>query len=253
MAIIFGVYLLVAVSVMVILGMGNDIDAWIAGAFLGATTALVSLPFTIYYTRGGNWLAYVGDIGLVRYTLGADRTRIKITELFEFINAIDLYTHTQSTTVNMVYAGTTYNSKWCDTTGKQVFKLSGTFNSKRGTPKAKSPYYLATAAEAMWTAFLGEAINIELQEQGAIHFKVNKKDWVRVGQGFLEFHFKGKTARLEVQDIKDLRVGNGQFHIKSNDAGWLGGKGKYGFAYAKTANARLFLMCLEQLCGYQFN
>ncbi len=253
LAIIGLVFLLAAVPVMVVVGMTSpDSHPWVLGATLGVLLGLLSVPFTFYFTRGSSWLAYVGEIGLVKYKLGAERTQVKTTELFEFVNAVDLYTHTVNSNVNGVYAGTTYNYEWRDADDKRVFKLSGSHSSKKGTPKASSPYYIAAAGEMMWTAFLGDAINDELKDQGAIHFKVNKKDWVRVGPGFLEFFFKGKTSRLAVDEIKDLRVGGGHFSIKSQDAGWLGGKGKYGFDYAKMANARLFLMCLEQLCGYSF-
>lgn len=249
---VVAVFLLIAISVTAAIGGNNGVDAWVIGSIFGIGAGFFISLIVVYYTRGSNWLAYVGENGLVKYKLGSDRSQIKKTELFEFIHAADLYTHTVSQSVNLIYVGTHYNYEWRDDQGKRVFRLSGSHNSKKGTPKRNSPYYLATAGEAMWTMFLGQAVNIELEEQGAVHFKVNKKDWVRVGPGFMEFNFKGKPARLAVDEIKDLRVGGGHFAIRSQDAGWLGGKGKYGFEYSKMANARLFLMCLEQLCGYSF-
>lgn len=246
-------FVIPAAGMCIAILMSGGKDARLVGGVIGVFTGLVIASLVLYFTRGNNRIAFVGELGVAQYSLGSSRDIIKRTELFEFQNAIDLFTQSTRQFINGIYTGTTYNYEWKNAEGQRAFRLAGTYSSQKGNPKAKDPYHIANAAEAMWTAFLGEAINIELQEQGAVHFKVNKKDWVKVGPGFMEFHFKGNTARLDVPDIKDLRVGNGQFNIKSQDAGWFGGKGKYGFAYAKMANAQLFLMCLEQLCGYQFN
>ena len=245
-------FLIPAAGMCIAILMSGGKDAKLVGGVIGVFTGLVIASLVLYFTRGNNRTAFVGELGMAQYTFGSSRDIIKRTELFEFQNAIDLFTHSAKQFINGIYTGTTYNFEWKNAEGQRVYRLAGTYSSQKGNPKAKDPYHFANAAEVTWTMFLKDAINIELKEQGAVHFKVNKKDWVKVGPGFLEFHFKNKTARLDVQDIKDLRVGNGQFAIKSRDAGWLGGKGKYGFAYGKMANARLFLMCLEQLCGYSF-
>jgi len=251
-----GIYLLSAIIAVVCIGLALEAkttDEWIQFGIAGTVLGLISLPFSLYFTRNANWLAYVGQLGLVRYKLGKHREAIKKTELFQFQDAIDLYTQSTRQFMNGVYTGTTYNYEWKDAQGRRVFRLNGTYSSKQGTPKAKDPYYLATAGEITWSGFLADAMNIELQEEGSVHFKVNKKDWVKIGPGFFEFHFKNNTARLAVEDIKSLQIGDGQFSITSNDAGWFGGKGKYRFAYGSMANAQLFMMCLEQLCGYQFD
>lgn len=250
--IIIGVYLLVATPIPLLIGLTGDLSLMIKGLWMMGLLSLPTIPITHYFTYGSDWVTYIGELGLARHKLNTQCGEVDKTVLFEFANAIDLFTHSENTSVNMVHTGTTFKYSWRDTSGRQVFKLSGIYDSKRGKPKAKSPYHIANAAEASWSMYLAEAMNIELQEQGSVHFKVNKNDWIKVGPGFLEFHFKNKDAHLAIEDIKAIGINQGRLTIKSNDAGRFGGKGRYQFEYAKMANARLFLMYLEQLYGYRF-
>jgi len=59
-------------------------------------------------------------------------------------------------------------------------------------------------------------------------------------------------VRLTHQDIASVSLGNGMFQFKHTDAKWYSLSGKYSFQYGNMANARVFLLALEKLMGYQW-
>jgi hypothetical protein len=63
---------------------------------------------------------------------------------------------------------------------------------------------------------------------------------------------RGETARFAAEDIKSLSLDQGFFRVVHHDAKWYSRAGKFSFEYGSIANARLFLIALEKLMGYQF-
>ncbi len=202
---------------------------------------------------GATTLFYVGKLGVAKIKPDA-HGGIKNQKVFEFANAANLYTSETRQDYNGVYAGTRYTYDWKDPAEKTVFRLKGSYYNAKGKPKPKSPYWFAQAAEMEWTGLLLETMQAELEQEGRVVFKVNKNDSVAVRPGVLELTFKGTTTELPMDEIGTVQIGigGGTFSIKSNDAKWFSGKGKFSFAYGHMANARAFLIVLEHLCGLSF-
>lgn len=92
----------------------------------------------------------------------------------------------------------------------------------------------------------------QLQAEGSIPFRVDGTRWLRVGPGFIEFHFGGEPARVTRDEIETVSLSNGQFSFKHKDAKWYSRAGKYSFAYGQMANAKVFLLALDKLLGYRW-
>jgi hypothetical protein len=231
-------------------GLNNIDPAWLIGSSL--IVGLVLGGIALAATRFKHVCSYVGTAGMSRHTIKGDVEATPEHEIFLFDDATDLTTAQTRHYTNGVYTGTSYNFDWKDHNGQRVFRLHGSYRSKDGNPKPKDPFHFAQSGEFAWSNYLLDILQEELEQHGSVEFKVNKKDRVRVGPGFLELEFKGKTERVNAEDIQTLQVSGGSFQIKTHDARWLGRKGKFHFDYAAMANARVFLLSLEALAGFHF-
>jgi hypothetical protein len=151
-----------------------------------------------------------------------------------------------------VYTGTNYFFRWEDADGRKLLNLSGTFRSEKGEPEPDDPFYFAQGGEIAWSIYLLDALQKELEKHGSVEFKVNKRDAVRVGPGFMEFAFSGKEQRVDGEQLKHISIGGGTFSFKTADAKWFSSKGKFNFDYSRMSNARCFLLVLESLLGVTF-
>jgi hypothetical protein len=223
--------------------------AWPLGLWaLGALIGWVATGFNHHLT-------YVGKEGIARFVMSGTRENVKRTELFLFKDAAELRTGQTRRFVNGVYQGTDYNFKWTSDRGDKICTLSGTYHSKEGTPKTDSPYHYACSAEVAWSMHFIRRANAEIDRAGSIKFAVGSGDWIGVGKGFLDLTFKGQTARCDAKDVANISIANGVFSIKRKDAkvGWFSSTGVFSFAYVSMANARVFLMALDQLVGIRFS
>ncbi len=141
---------------------------------------------------------------------------------------------------------------WTDAAGTKVFKHSGQYRSKQGTPKKDDKFWFGRSAEAAWNNRQIAGLQRELEQNGYCQFNLGGKDFVRVGPGFFEFGMKGEVARIHAEEIKSLNLADGRFTIHHKDAKWFSSKGKFSFPYATMANAQLFLIAMEKLAGFQF-
>lgn len=234
------------------LAVKNPLDADL-GYVLGTVAALVTMPLIIYLTRFSHTCTYVGKAGIAEFTLKGNRDNTPRSRLLLFDNCTDVTTWQLRNYTNGIYSGTQYRNIWRDDQGRELFTLKGTFSSETGTPKAASPYWFAMAAEVNWNEFAFDRMVKDYESQGYLDFRVKSKDMVRVGNGYLEFTFGGKTTRLTPDDIKTLSLSNGSFTIHTKEARWFSSKGKFGFEYGGMGNAKLFLFALERLAGYSFS
>jgi len=76
---------------------------------------------------------------------------------------------------------------------------------------------------------------------------------VRVGPGFMEFHFGGEPVRVTREEIGAVSLAGGQFSFKHKDAKWYRSAGKFNFPYGQMANGKVFFLVLEKLMGYRWN
>lgn len=222
------------------------------GYLFGGIAALITLPATIYFTRFRHTCSYVGKQGLAEFTLGGSRTNPPRERVLLFANCRDVTTWQQRNYTNGIYSGTNYRFIWRDESGSAVFTLKGNYSSEQQTPKSDSPFWLADAGERQWIAYALDLLAKEYESQGYVDFRVRGKDSVRVGDGYLEFHFGGAVTKLTREDIKSLNIANGSFSIQTHEARWFSSKGKFTFEYGGMGNAKLFLFALERLAGYTF-
>ena len=234
-----------------LLSFGNlqaDIAVQIMNASLGALTGLIAW----FVTRFKHSCSYVGHDGIARYRISGSRGAQPREELFLFHQARLLRSSETDQYYNGVYTGTAYDYRWTDADNQKVFRLNGSYRSKQRNPKPKDPYHFAKMAEIAWSMYLLDATQAELESKGYVEFVVNRKDVVRVGLGFMEFHFMGKTERVPVNEMKDIAINAGWFSFKTSEARMFSSKGKFSFQYGQMGNARLFLLCLDKLAGIQF-
>jgi hypothetical protein len=219
---------------------------------LAALGLLLGVLLAVIFTGFKHTCSFVGAAGFSEWTLKGSRSSEPVERRFLFADAVDLRTGQTRNYYNGVYTGTTYFYNWVNEAGKTVKNLNGTYSSKVGTPKAKSPYWLAASAENAWNMRLADQLQTELDKNGYVEFRVNKKDLVRVGPGFLEFVFSGKEERVPQSEIKDLSIHDGTFSIKTKEARWFSKQGKFGFNYGAMSNAKMFIFSLQRLLGYSF-
>ncbi len=204
-------------------------------------------------TRFSHTCSYVGQQGVARYRIKGSRHATPREEIFLFRLARNLKTAETDNYYNGVYTATSYDYRWHDRDDRTVFRLNGSYRSKQRTPKPKDPFHFAKMAEIAWSLYLLDAAQAQLERQGYVEFVVNKKDVVRVGPGFMEFCFKGKTERVPVSEMKDISIGGGSFSFKTNEARMFSSKGKFSFQYGQMGNARLFMLCLDRILDIQFS
>jgi hypothetical protein len=229
----------------------NNIDQGTL-VFFSVLTGIVLGIIAVVVTRFKHVCSFVGAAGLSRHTIKGNLESVPIDEIFLFDDATDLMTSQTRHYTNGVYTGTNYSFDWKDHEGARKFRLNGSYRSKDGNPKPKDPFHFARVGEIAWSDYLLDILQEELEQHGSVEFKVNKKDCVRIGPGFLELNFKGNTTRVESEQIKTLQVSGGTFQIDTHDARWFGSKGKFRFEYGAMANAHVFLMALETLAGFDF-
>ena len=220
----------------------------ILGMAFGAGAVLI----TFWATRFKVTCSYVGEQGAAVFTLKGRRESKPSARVLLFANVAELRAQQIRQYVNGIYTATSYDYTWTDPAGQKLWRMKGSYRQRKKGLKAGEIFRFVTAAELAWSLyFLGRA-NQQLKSEGSIPFQVDKKRVIRVGPGFLEFHFGGEPVRLTREDIASVSLGGGTFQFKHKDAKWYSLSGKYSFQYGNMANARVFLMALESLMGYRW-
>ena len=235
--------------------LGQDASPTDREAFqiIGVALGAAALGTTLLVMRFRAVCSYVGENGIASFRLkGRRNARPKARPLLLFAQAEELRAKRIRQFVNGVYAGTSYDYTWSGPHGKRVWRTTGTYNDRKKRYRAGAPFGFVQAAETAWSHYYLERANQVLTTEGSIPFRVDKHRVVRVGPGFLEFHFGDKPLRLLREDIASVTLGGGTFQFKHKDAKWYSLSGKYSFQYGNMANARVFLLALESLMGYQW-
>ena len=219
---------------------------------VGVLAGLGALGITLLMTRFKAKCSYVGEQGIAEFTLKGKREAQPTVQMLLFAQARELQTRQTRHYVNGIYTGTVYDYTWTDRAGKHLWRRQGTYRQRKKGLRAGEPFRFVQAAEIAWSIHYLERANQVLNTEGSIPFRVDKHRVVRVGLGFLEFHFGGEPVRLAREDIDKVSLGNGVFQFKHKDANWYSLSGKYSFQYGTIANARVFLLALEKLMGYQW-
>ena len=194
---------------------------------------------------------YVGADGVALFR-GDRQGNVRQAQVLRFADAAELFTGSTRHFYNGIYTGTSYAYRF-EGDGRTLFKVAGKHNSKAGTPKPGDAYHFARAAEVAWSNHFLDRCQAELARQKFIQFRVNGADYVRVGHGVMEFHFGSRTERIAADQVATTRLKDGAFHIAARDAKWFSRAGKFGFPYAKMANARVFILAAQRVGGLTFS
>ena len=222
--------------------------------FFAGIMLIVGIPIWMIFkfTAYTHQCTYVGKNGISMSTLKGRRTGSVKTQHLLFPNSAEVHTASTSHTVNGIYSHTDYRYEWTNTQRASLFLIKGKFRSSKGTPKQGDLVYFARAADYAWSVYYLQYANQELQQTGAISFRVDSKRVVRVGQGFIEFHFGGEPVRVTKPEIAKVTLGGGTFAFKHVDAKWYSGGGKFNFKFGKMANGKVFMMALDTLMEYRW-
>ena len=231
-----------------------DNSVWISLG-VGLAVGLAACVAIFIGTGPKKIMTFVGESGVVRYKFKHVELGPAKTEMLLFSQTNDLRTGVTENYSNGIYANTTYDYSWYDETGSKIFTEAGAFRgNSEGLPKKDiDPYFFGLSAERAYNEFATDRMAKEFEEKGVVEFFIHgfkKRDTVRVGDGYLEFDFKGNVDRVEADDIKRIRVEDGVFFIDTKDAKFFGRQGKFRFVYGKLSNAQLFLHALIQLGGF---
>src|SRR5688572_19812358 len=184
-----------------------------------ALPAAIALLAVLYVTRFKATCSYVGAEGVVRYRLANSRETAPKVDGFMFRDAAELRTSQTRNYTNGIYTGTTYEFNWTNPAGQRVYRLNGTYQSAKGTPKPKDPFHFANSPELAWSNYLLARVPEQIERDGFLHFNLGREKWVRVGPGFFVFNIRGKEERVNADEIKEISLNNGDFYIAHKDAG----------------------------------
>ncbi len=218
-------------------------NIWVSGI------GVVGILIGYFNSSFGHTCTYVGKNGTAKSVCHGSRTNVKQCELFLFEKAGQLFTSLTDHYTNGLYTNTVYDFTWKSGVKPKVYQIAGSHNNREGRPKSEDSYHFARAAEMAWTDHLFERVREDLRNKGYILFSLANGNHIKVGQGFIEFLFNGKTARCDVDVIEGIQIKGGVFTIKRRDAkvGWFRKDGVFEFQYAQMPNALLFLTTLDKL------
>jgi hypothetical protein len=195
--------------------------------------------------------SYVGTLGLAHYTLRGNRSCSE-GNAFQYVNASELRSsQTPLYTSRGNYSRTEYEYNWRDLPGNVCFSIKGNYCDFKPRPRLKYDIWFAISAERVWTDWLARTAKAELTEDDFVQFNIGARQWIRVGKGFLELGVDSASERLPRDDIKRFLLHKGCFVIDTNEVRQLGLRGSHVIRYEQIGNARLFILTVEKLLGYQ--
>jgi len=207
------------------------------------------IAYFLTYFRGT--CTFVGEQGIARVLIEGSLAKTPKFQVLLFEEAAELLTSETRRFVNGIYSGTSYDYFWNTVNGARIYRLKGDYHSKSSHPVPGHPWYFARAAELAWSMYFLERAEEILRTEGSVPFRVDRKRSVRVGVGFIEFHFGGDPVRVSREEIASISLFDGQFAFIHKDTRWFSRAGRYVFAYENMGNAKVFLLALDRLLGYR--
>ena len=194
---------------------------------------------------------YVGTDGAARATRKKDKTSLEAVR-WDQVRCLT-FNQTRNFTSG-VYTGTSFNFSFHRNDGEKPLAILGSYSAKEasGAPRS-SLIYFAFNAESSWTTFRLGKMDAELASHGAIHFGINKKDWIQVGDGFIELFFKGERERLAAADLTSVALDQGYMTIQRTGSrkGLFSSEGVFRFNVNGMADFRYFIIVFQSLTGYR--
>jgi hypothetical protein len=205
-----------------------------------------------YFSRFSHRCTFVGESGIALFHLRGHREARPTAQVLVWSEASELRAAQTRHFYNGIYTGTSYEYRWTDAQGRLMVRLNGKYMGRDGPPKPLDPYHFAAAAEVSWSIHYLARAQEQLKREGSIAFRVDGRRVVRVGPGFMEFHFGGEPVRITADEIATVSLDSGTFAFKHKDAKWYSSAGKFNFQYGQMANGKVFFLALDKLMGYRW-
>jgi hypothetical protein len=240
-----------AAAIVIMLGgrQTSDTVNWGAVGTWAIPSAVVGLLLG-YVAAPKPTCTFVGTDGIAKFSWNGEQ-QAPAAEIHLFSTATELRNSMVHNYHNGIYTGTNYEFWWTDAAGKRLFQIKGEYRGRKQGPKPGHEFYYGSAAESAWTEYLLPRAQEEWKRGNPVTFPINARDYVRLGQGYLEFGMKGKVDRCEIDEIGSFSINQGQVTLKRRGAksGFfgLGASGVYSFPYQNLANAKLFLRLLQMV------
>ena len=212
--------------------------------FMAAVGAIIRLSMINYYNY------YLAEKGLARISMkGPDE--VGDEEILVFSNASHMIKGLTDKYKNFVYQGTDFSYKWYDNNNEQVYEITGTYQSKEGTPKYDSSYeyYWGLEAEKLWTDIKYKEAVDEINKTGFYEFGTLYGEKYRLGFGFIEkMNKKGEIVRIDESEVKEAYAKKGTLYIKTyTGSKWFKSGDAIEIEFNNIHNSRVFLSLFYQM------
>jgi hypothetical protein len=246
---------------VVVAGLGAAVGLWLVKvADLWGTAWAVFWPVflaaagaaIVWVSSGfGHTCTFVGTEGIAEFTCRGSRGRLWRAKILVFNEATELRTSLVSRYVNGGYQGTNYGFHWTNATGAKRFSFSGTFRNDKGLPKSTNPYHFGLAAQLAWSWSLARDVEQQLRDRGSVLFRMTGDDYVRLGDGWIEFRLNSAKQRWSRAELAEANLNNGCLQLKHRDAqvGWFSTIGVHQIRLCDVANVQLFLTLFPALAA----
>jgi hypothetical protein len=193
------------------------------------------------------------------FTCSRSRDRVKVREVFLFCDAVDLQCSLGLGPLLELLGGdagdeTPYSFTWTDEAGNEAYKFQGSHYHKKEIPPRHDQYHLGLAAEEMWSQHLLRQALPRFRAGQSYTCKLEGNDKIVFQQDVLELHLNGKVHLLYPEDLREMRFADHLFTLKEPGVqeGWFTSRGVHTFSYWRLANARLFVMLMQELYLVEF-
>jgi hypothetical protein len=211
------------------------------------------LCFTIGFdsTAFNHQCGYVGEHGCAYYTCEEIRENIAQSQVFLFRDAA--YLRVKVTHVfrenQENYEHTGYSFVWTNEEEVELLVIYGSHTSHKREPPSSSSYRFGRAAEQVWCDHIQKNVLAILNQGGMVKFPLAGDNHIQIRPNSLWLHLKGKVQRFTAGDIAEMRITEGHVALKEPGAreGWFTDTGIYRFEFSDIANARVFLLLMNEL------
>jgi hypothetical protein len=196
--------------------------------------------------------SYVGEKGIAQFKQTSNSIQKIKPNIVLFKDVDSFFAQMTRSYYNGIYSGTSYEYKWasCD---RVVRTMSGYFYSWSNIPNANHVWHYINSAESAWTFYSWEKAQQEYARKGYVEFRFiqdygSQFQALHLGNGWLEFRSKkAGNIRIKLSDMKEMSLADGGFSFIHKDTKWWSAQGKFYFGYSSISNAKLFLLCMQEI------
>jgi len=193
---------------------------------------------------------YLGELGLAKITMKSE-DEVKKEAILLFKDAAYMVKGLTDRYKNFVYQGTDFSFEWHDANGEKLYTISGTYQSKEGTPKygASYEFYWGVEAEKIWTERIYQQAVSEIKTMGYYEFGSSYGEKFRLGFGFIEkISSKGISVRINESEIKESYAKKGTLYIKTfTGSSWFHKGDAIELEFNNIHNSKVFLSLYYQM------